>query len=260
MSHPFMVYLETHVVDYCNLNCKSCSHFSPLAPHEGFNSPAVFEKSLKRLSKLKIIIGTIRVMGGEPLIEPEITKDYLKVARRRSPLSKIHLVTNGLLILDMDESFFKVLADKSIIVDITSYPPTLKKREAIVEILEECGIDYNFSNSPVESFTKILSTQNNENYRNEYRNCFNQNCIFLKNNRLFKCPTAAMIPLFVSKFGCNIKYGFGIEINKIKDGWKCLEELDGPDLLCKYCIPSKREMIPWSTTSEPAMEDWIVKK
>jgi ABC-2 type transport system ATP-binding protein len=42
---------ETDVVDHCNLNCKSCHHFSPLA-NQYFVKTEVFEKDFARLSQL----------------------------------------------------------------------------------------------------------------------------------------------------------------------------------------------------------------
>ncbi len=126
-------------------------------------------------------------------------------------------------------------------------------------MLENHNIKYIFSEI-TESFTKILVTNENENYEKEFRNCFNQNCTFMKGDRLFRCPTAALIPIFVSKFGCDIEYGSGIKIDTITDGWKCLEELDKPDVLCKYCLASNMEAIPWCTTSNPILEDWIINQ
>ena len=39
------------IVDHCNLNCKCCGHFSPLAP-KGFLDINTFERDLKRLHEL----------------------------------------------------------------------------------------------------------------------------------------------------------------------------------------------------------------
>lgn len=35
---PTLPYIEMHLVDHCNLNCRSCSHYSPVSP-ERFASP-----------------------------------------------------------------------------------------------------------------------------------------------------------------------------------------------------------------------------
>ena len=61
-------YIELHIVDHCNLNCVGCSHFSPLAePY--FKDVDEYREEMKDLSKFEI--GTIRIMGGEPLLHPK---------------------------------------------------------------------------------------------------------------------------------------------------------------------------------------------
>ena len=39
------------IVDHCNLNCKGCGHFSPLAP-KSFLDIETFETDLRRLNVL----------------------------------------------------------------------------------------------------------------------------------------------------------------------------------------------------------------
>ena len=64
---------EIHLCDHCNLNCKGCGHFSPLA-QKRFLDPAVFERDCRQLSKLSNRkIELIDLMGGEPLLHPHIT-------------------------------------------------------------------------------------------------------------------------------------------------------------------------------------------
>ncbi|MDR0723938.1 MAG: 4Fe-4S cluster-binding domain-containing protein, partial [Endomicrobium sp.] len=72
---------EIHVTDHCNLNCKSCSHFSPLA-QERYLDLNQFQNDCKRLAlltngKLEDII----FLGGEPLLHPNLG-DIFKIARK----------------------------------------------------------------------------------------------------------------------------------------------------------------------------------
>jgi molybdenum cofactor biosynthesis enzyme MoaA len=100
---PQLGYLEANLVDHCNLNCRRCSHFAPLAePH--FVAPDDFERDMRRLSALFRNIRVIRLMGGEPLLHPEAER-FLSIARTAFPLARIHLVTNGLLLDELREAF-----------------------------------------------------------------------------------------------------------------------------------------------------------
>jgi sulfatase maturation enzyme AslB (radical SAM superfamily) len=42
---------QIHITDHCNLNCKYCGHYSPVA-NKKFLDPAVFEKYLQRIQEL----------------------------------------------------------------------------------------------------------------------------------------------------------------------------------------------------------------
>jgi molybdenum cofactor biosynthesis enzyme MoaA len=44
-------YLEFHLTDHCNLNCKGCSHFCSIA-NENYLSMESFLKDMKRLSEI----------------------------------------------------------------------------------------------------------------------------------------------------------------------------------------------------------------
>ena len=71
---PYLSYLEFHVADHCNLNCKYCTHYSPLVEKPVFTDYERFEADFRQLKKLIIDIGVIRIVGGEPLLNPELGK------------------------------------------------------------------------------------------------------------------------------------------------------------------------------------------
>ena len=48
---PELEYLETHLVDHCNLNCKACTHFCPLVKNKYFHNIDNFKKDIKVLSQ-----------------------------------------------------------------------------------------------------------------------------------------------------------------------------------------------------------------
>ena len=78
----YLDYLETHIINKCKLNCKGCSHFSNIVDDE--DAPVditVFEKDFARLSELFDHIFTIRLMGGEPFLNPDMGK-YIEKERR----------------------------------------------------------------------------------------------------------------------------------------------------------------------------------
>ena len=87
---------EVSLAEHCNLNCKYCSHFSPIAEPE-FLDLSQHEKDMERLSYL--LDGKsdkIYLIGGEPLLYKEIVK-CMRITRAYFPKSRIIILSNGLL-------------------------------------------------------------------------------------------------------------------------------------------------------------------
>jgi len=64
---PELRYVELHLTDHCNLNCKGCGHYCPLAPPQ-YADLQQYHSDMRRLRQLFRNVRTIRLMGGEPLL------------------------------------------------------------------------------------------------------------------------------------------------------------------------------------------------
>ena len=82
--------LETNVVDFCNLNCKGCSHFSNLFPHGAEVGYESFEKDIIHLSR-DVFIGHFDLLGGEAFLSERLA-DYIICLRRYMPKTTITIV------------------------------------------------------------------------------------------------------------------------------------------------------------------------
>ena len=95
-------YIETHIVEHCNLKCRGCSHFSGLAAPQfkNLNDFCTEFEALSRLTNKNI--HTIRLMGGEPLLHPDVV-EFCKITRNLFPNSEIVLVSNGILLEQLSD-------------------------------------------------------------------------------------------------------------------------------------------------------------
>lgn len=112
---------EVHLAEHCNLNCKGCDNFSPLAAEE-FLELDEYERDCRRLSDL--FGGKVKkllLLGGEPLLNPRI-EDFLRVSRECFPRGRIIIVTNGLLLPKMTDKFWKNCKKYGIEIEPTKYP------------------------------------------------------------------------------------------------------------------------------------------
>lgn len=66
-----MDYFEIHLVEHCNLKCKACDNYSSIAEEEYLDIEN-FENDMKRMRELFSGIQLIRLLGGEPLLHPNL--------------------------------------------------------------------------------------------------------------------------------------------------------------------------------------------
>src|SRR5574344_1878229 len=130
-SVTYLDYIEININDHCNMNCKGCSHFAPLAP-TSFKDFNVFFKDIKRLKELIPHIFKIRIMGGEPFLNPELKK-YVRAIKEVYPYTDLRIVTNGLLLKNIDDEILDFIKNNDVMLDISVYPPLHKTIDEIVQ-------------------------------------------------------------------------------------------------------------------------------
>ena len=141
----YLEYLETHIINKCNLNCKGCSHFSNIVDEEDASvNIMVFERDFARLAELFDHIFTIRLMGGEPFLNTNIG-EYIKIVRKFFPETDLRILSNGLLVPTVADCILQKIADNNVALDISCYPQTDKIRHKIEHRLNSFGIKFQFS-------------------------------------------------------------------------------------------------------------------
>lgn len=256
----FLEYLESHVINTCNLNCRGCSHFSNIVKEE--DSPvefATFERDFKILGKLFDHIFMIRLLGGEPLLVPNLT-DYVRVVRESFPKTDLRVVSNGLLIPSADEKMLRELGKLGVTFDISCYPPTNKIRSKIEEKLAKCEVGCNIS-APVNEFHRRFNIKGTYNPEEMFQACPSKICTFVNNGKLSMCP-APQTSRFLNKH-------FDLDIDCQEDilyltdpditADKILEYRSHPLKTCRYCS-DKPEDYKWFAGGTPQLEDWLVQE
>ncbi len=141
LPQNFLNLVLINIVEHCNLNCKNCCHFSSLAQEE-FLDINIFEQDLKRLLELtknrSYLIKNIQLCGGEPLLHPELIK-FLEISRKYFPTSDITIVTNGILLNQQSEEFYRSCSNYNIKIAPTVYPIKVNW-----DAIEEKAKKYNF--------------------------------------------------------------------------------------------------------------------
>lgn len=247
--------LETNVVDYCNMNCKGCSHFSNLFSKGSEIPYETFERDIEQLSK-KVFVSQFNLLGGEVLLSNKVA-DYISCLKKYMPKTKVELVSNGLLIPYQKKEVFECIRDNDVTVSITEYPPTTTVLPQIKETLERYQILYTIR-PLVETFGKNIDIEGKNDGYTAMLNCRESKCQFLREGRLYKCPFAALGNTFFEHYNIPICLHEGIDIYDSALEWEeeirklCNEPIDA----CKYC--GKEERFSWKRSDCPLMGEWLI--
>lgn len=254
-------YFVVHLVDECNLRCKGCDHFAPLAKG-GYLEPEVFDKDMKRLGELSGgEVNRIGLMGGEALLHPRIC-EFFDIARKYFSKTNIQVVTNGLLLNQKKEDFWLSCRKNDIEIVNTKYPLKLDFEKMRVTA-EKYGVrfkHFTIEGEAVKTSYKIpLALSEEQNGRENFMSCFHaNNCTMLKSGRMYTCTVAPNIVHFNKYFGKKIPLTEqdSIDIYKAKDMNEILEFLSRPIPFCRFCNVKGRSFGHSWARSEQDISEW----
>jgi organic radical activating enzyme len=250
-------YLETHLVDHCNLNCKGCSHFCPLVEEKVFKDIKVFKRDLNRLGEVFSNIESLRLMGGEPLLHPELL-DFVIHSRKVFPRSDISIITNGILLKSQKDEFWEVLSKQNIFLLINSYPIRLDTKY-IKKKCAEFNVKYHLILHTTK-FRKSVNAKplNGKNTKHTFNNCrIIFNAPFLDDGFIYTCSRGALYKYFNKKFGDLIETDDNKNRINIENasGEEIIEFLKQPIPLCEQCL-SAPPTFDWGI-SKNRIEEWV---
>jgi MoaA/NifB/PqqE/SkfB family radical SAM enzyme len=255
-------YFVLNILSHCNLNCKGCDHFSPIAD-EYFVCFDDIQRDLKRMSVLTNgNVLRIGVMGGEPLLHPDLLR-ILKEVRSAFPKTQVELVTNGVLLLKQDDEFWSVCHEIDVMIVTTKYPININY-DAIVKIANDKKVRIKYygtsgvSKKTVYKFT--LDVDGKQDGRRSFGHCLHANtCPLLMEGKLYPCTVVPNIIHFNKRFSQRLEVSETdyLDINQVDEGKKILEFLCKPVSFCRYC---KTDVMTkghdWGQ-SERVVEEWV---
>lgn len=250
-------HLQFHVIDNCNLNCRRCQHFSNIANKDSFADFNSVERDFIRIKELVDDIGTIAVLGGEPLLNKELPQ-YIKMIRGLFPNSTLEVITNGLLVKQMDNELIETIKTNNVLINISYYPVLENTIEKIVKFLSENGIRF-YIGPHIDSFSKrLVEDKNYDDLTTRFETCRDACCTTLRNHKIYPCYLPATSFIINEKMGTHIcNDDCGIDIYSAEStGIDIVERLKRPFEACAYC--GRVETYDWEQTKHVSREDWLV--
>lgn len=251
---PELMQLEFHLADHCNLNCKGCSHFSNLVSTPVFPDAEQFQRDLIQLSKYFSHIHDFYLLGGEPLLNPDI-ETYITSVRNAFPYTQIIIVTNGILLQTLNYKLIQCIKAHHVHISISDY--TCLDREKIITFIRKHKLSADLREGK-ECFSKYLNPKGNSNKNEVFSNCIRRNCTYLAKGKIAACCQPFVIHYFNQYFKENIPENEGINLYEPNlNGWEIQKRLITPMESCRYC--SADVPFDWAPSKAPySKEDWCV--
>ena len=232
ITEKSLIYVEMHLIDYCNLNCQGCTHYSPLFEKKIPDTQRRV-KDVERIAQIFDQIAVFAMMGGEPLLSPSI-KEYIVSIRRLLPNTELELITNGLLIPSIDSDVLRCIKENKVTIGISEYEPTHKIIDSILARLNEFEIDYFVKEYEKKAeFIRPLSIKENSIYPSF---CFSAGCINLWEGKIAKCPSVMYIDKVNEVLHTNLPNEGVIDLNEDINAEELLNRLEQEVPLCKHCV------------------------
>ncbi len=252
-----MQYFLYEIVHHCNLNCKGCDHCAPIAEEEFVNLKQ-FENDLKKIKKTFNSINAFSIMGGEPLLHPQLI-EIIKISRKILKKTVILIYTNGINLENQPEKFWEICKKNKIEIILTKYKINLNI-ENIFKLAEKNNVKiFIEKNKEKEFFHKIkFNLDASENEYNSYKDCYQGHvCHQLENGILYKCPIVPAARHFNKFFNKDmiISENDGLNLNKKLKKEDIIKYFENPIPFCKYCnIDDREENKDWGISKKDITE------
>jgi len=187
--------VNVRLTTFCTLKCYDCSGLFPrCAKYEHFDSKKILSDIDKLLSVATV--GYFAIMGGEPLIYPQINEflSGLSEIKNASKYFCARIVTNGTVSLKEKTASLMTKLNNPM-VWLSDYGSKSKAKKQIKEICDSYNLI--FCENKANFWTDLGRSFNRRNYtsaelRHILRSCdFSIMCNDLHNGRLYMCPRIA---------------------------------------------------------------------
>lgn len=249
-GRPELDYVEIHLADHCNMNCAGCTHYSPYLEKRLVDVESV-RRDFARLKEMFANVRRVRLMGGEPLLHPEVAA-FMQIVREAFPRSHVTLTTNGILLAKQGADFWEACRRWRIGIDFTVYPPMAKREEEIRELCRTERVPLRVT--PNGAFLAKLDPKGGQPMKAAFRACRKGNyCPILRDGRVYHCAEACYAGAYNRVAGTRIPVEMGMELAS-HSGREVLEYLMCPVFACSHCSPRHRVFEWHNTGTRP--EDW----
>lgn len=188
-------------------------------------------------------------------------ESFMKVSRKYFPGTEIYIVTNGILLLQQNESFWLTARENRIGIEVTKYPIRLDFKK-----MKEKALQYDVSFKFYGRSGYIQKTQyflpidvsGRQDKEESFKGCFMaRECITLYHGRLFPCSYAAYMERFNRYFNKEIPIRKDDYADIYHDGVEdILRKISQPIPMCSHCNTKERTYGNKWGISKKEIKEW----
>jgi organic radical activating enzyme len=189
--------------------------------------------------------GGLHIFGGEPLLHPQI-EEFLAAARELLPTGGwITIITNGIQLKDMPESFWVACARYKADLCLSGYPINIDISK-IQKLAETYDVRVSISSRDERAWSQyVLDLDGNQEIKRSFSLCENANERFiLKGRYLYPCSVTACIEHFNKAFGRELSLCSEDYLDILSDitAQDILNFIATPVPFCRYCNREKLKL------------------
>lgn len=181
--------LEVPITTYCTLCCRHCANLLQYYTAPSHVSSEQVIKSLSATIAAVDGIRVIRILGGEPLLHPDLYEILRYCKNNLKEVEKIEIVTNGTLLFQNE--VINLMKDcPGFTVLISDYGTNSGKMQLLMQQLESAGIMYIARQGEWRAKANLIRRKRSE---RSIKKMFQQCCryVSLLNGELHICPRSS---------------------------------------------------------------------
>lgn len=250
-----LYHLDIHIVDECNMKCKGCAHFAPLVKNDVYMTAEKIHEHMTYLKKLVPNINEIAILGGEPLLNPELDR-IINVISDIYPYTEKVIVTNGILLTQLSEACLEAIRRNNIKISISMYPMFKRNLERWLDFFRQQNLSYVITDCT--KFERRLWKKPVFDGNEITKYCGHVLC--MKDRHIARCPMIAFIDYYNQYFGKKFPEDGKVNIYDFSDGKELIKALNQARGLCNYCCARDHCLKEWeNATAETIKEDdWFL--
>lgn len=258
----FLGYFGTSIVSHCNLNCKYCDHFTPLAKEKVFDVKTL-KKEFERVKEI-MEVGSIGIMGGEPLLHPNIN-EVLCMFREIFKHTRLFILTNGIKLNSMEEDFWTTCRDNKIGILISKFPLKIDFTNVFEKAKKyKIPIDYYGAaeNEYKTMYKMALDLEGKQDPIDMYKRCWQNKggCTYFEEGKFYRCTTVGNIKNFNNYFNQNLKVSKKdyLDIYKVRSIKQIYNYFNNQIDFCKHCnFKAEQSGLPFEL-SKKDIKEWTM--